>query len=883
MQGEGIYFWNSVRLKYANRRRGIAEEAWRRRRVWGNMKKITRFVLLFCLIGLLLWTPCIQSHAEGIRKVRVGYLNRKGVSSSTEQYFGYTIDFLDELSKYTDWEYEYIQVEGDFSQQKETLMDMLSRGEIDILGGMDDTEELRKRFYYPSYDYARSYSVLAVPEDSSRWLEEDYDNWNGIRVAYYPGGEKRMELLKEFAAITGFTYKTVKCASKEEMFNTIAQGKADAMLKADLNMPSDYRSIVRFNPKSIYFAVSRKKPEIYKELNRGLYSLFQTFPEIEIELYKKFFVHKGHFHLSEENKKYIEGLGTLKVLFFQGNEPVQGRDTSGKALGVAASFFKKMCEEVGLEYEPVFAEDYESGLKMVSRREVDLVAAVPFDGRLPLDGNLILSRPYFDSYGIIVTNGKKVEKDAADIQWPAANVESRLHKMKDSLESQSLLDANCVSFYTRKKGLYDGLEFNWGTTTPIRYSVGIGDVKYEPLLDLINRYSGSLPDDVFQEMLYENAHDPVEYTLPEFLFSYRWAVFRFTAVIVVIVALLIIYQRNKEYKRKALESDRVYQFSHLINECIFEYDFKNDKMNVQNSQIFFPGETVIHEFSDRFQIVTEEKHKKELQFLLYEMLMDKKEQKDISVNKDGEACWYRIQIKYIGDKQECAIGKIIDVNQDTLIKKDLERQVNTDALTGLFNRKAAENFVSRFLLDKENVGIMVLLDIDNFKNVNDTFGHLVGDQVLQEFARVLKKSFRQGDIKVRLGGDEFAVLMTGFMTEEQLGDKLQKVIDDMDAQLFSKYPECNLSVSIGAAYTGEQTNDYQMLYKYADNAMYVAKFGGKNDYFIAEDIVCMKRGCDNCRPLCKRRDYLMKRGTFHYSEENPEKIVIAEEKLQFRR
>ena len=126
--------------------------------------------------------------------VRIGFPVQPGISYLDEngRYAGYLVDYLDQLEMFTDWEIEFVQVEGDLDTQLSTLMYMLRDGEIDIMGTMNRNAQLEEMFLYPGYGYGTTYTVLAVQSDDFRWLEEDFSHWNDIRVATYPGYKDRM-------------------------------------------------------------------------------------------------------------------------------------------------------------------------------------------------------------------------------------------------------------------------------------------------------------------------------------------------------------------------------------------------------------------------------------------------------------------------------------------------------------------------------------------------------------------------------------------------------------------------------------------------------------------------------------------------------------------
>lgn len=174
------------------------------------------------------------------------------------------------------------------------------------------------------------------------------------------------------------------------------------------------------------------------------------------------------------------------------------------------------------------------------------------------------------------------------------------------------------------------------------------------------------------------------------------------------------------------------------------------------------------------------------------------------------------EIKYLATSYNQMMSRVND-NQ-----KKLSYEASHDALTGLFNRQAYLDNIRSF----EDAKICFLhLDVDNFKHINDTYGHDVGDRYLKKVAAVLEKSFRKGDQIYRLGGDEFAVIMDEIDKENAqiVIDKVEMIeealIDGSDGVPVS-------AVSVGATfYTG--AGDVDRVYKEADLALYAAKNSGK--------------------------------------------------------
>ena len=174
------------------------------------------------------------------------------------------------------------------------------------------------------------------------------------------------------------------------------------------------------------------------------------------------------------------------------------------------------------------------------------------------------------------------------------------------------------------------------------------------------------------------------------------------------------------------------------------------------------------------------------------------------------------------------LGKISDVQDEMTREQDLREKASVDGLTGALNRKAAEQKINTLMQDKECKGYLLMLDIDDFKTVNDTMGHAIGDLALITLVKLLKEHFRREDIIGRLGGDEFIVFMTNTELASAVEAKGAEILDILAKSETTPH----FTVSIGAAAYPAAGNDYESLYLAADNAMYASKKSGKNRIYV---------------------------------------------------
>lgn len=169
---------------------------------------------------------------------------------------------------------------------------------------------------------------------------------------------------------------------------------------------------------------------------------------------------------------------------------------------------------------------------------------------------------------------------------------------------------------------------------------------------------------------------------------------------------------------------------------------------------------------------------------------------------------------------------------DMIIKRELKKQLDIDMLTKLGNRSSFERIVEQYVHESNKGAIMIIMDVDNFKTVNDVMGHAYGDMVLQLVGEYLKGAFRKNDYVSRLGGDEFVVFLPAVTELEAIKEKLGKLIARIESIEIEAGKPVKISASIGIAQYPDDGCSFEMLYKRADKALYQAKENGKGHFVI---------------------------------------------------
>ena len=161
-----------------------------------------------------------------------------------------------------------------------------------------------------------------------------------------------------------------------------------------------------------------------------------------------------------------------------------------------------------------------------------------------------------------------------------------------------------------------------------------------------------------------------------------------------------------------------------------------------------------------------------------------------------------------------------------------------DSLTGLINRASGEQQIDNILKSDDPSGALLMIDIDHFKCVNDTYGHAMGDSILKRFAEILKSFVRYGDVLMRLGGDEFIIFYRNFTDPDSLSERSRRIIEKVEYLLSDMVDERmgqTISASIGIAISGINGDDLKTLMGHADKALYYVKQHTKHGFLIYED------------------------------------------------
>ena len=297
-------------------------------------------------------------------------------------------------------------------------------------------------------------------------------------------------------------------------------------------------------------------------------------------------------------------------------------------------------------------------------------------------------------------------------------------------------------------------------------------------------------------------------------------------VVISTIACIVVALVIGRFRRRALrEADRYAVLAEFSDTVLFEYSYSDDVLELTpNARSVFSLDSLRREHYLERGIPLIDFHEEDVSLVgeILENPAPSGEARHAIVRArtlTGEYRWFSIKCRYLYEGQEpyAAVGKMVDITQQRALEEQLVRQSQIDGLTKALNKVTVEEKIAASLAAHDR-GLLFMIDVDDFKQINDSNGHLVGDQVLAAIARALFDVFRCDDPVGRVGGDEFVAFARG-ADEADVVDAKRRALRDR-TEFITKDLGVSVSLSIGVARYPHDGKTYQELFDAADRAMY---------------------------------------------------------------
>ncbi len=309
------------------------------------------------------------------------------------------------------------------------------------------------------------------------------------------------------------------------------------------------------------------------------------------------------------------------------------------------------------------------------------------------------------------------------------------------------------------------------------------------------------------------------------------------------IALLLIlgYSCYSVYLLKRRECqlrERYARLSVAASLYLFEYDPQKDELQLSGPCAELLGlEPLIRRYSEQLRHPKNEAVRTSFSYLEAAMAPGGDALRQKIYRKDNSLGIFRVYNQFFYDHRNRLVsimGVFADVTAEFQRQERLETRAQIDALTKVYNSGTSRRLLTAYVAENQGreLEVLIILDLDRFKSINDTLGHQVGDQVLQCLGRTLKTSIRSTDFVGRLGGDEFCIYLhdvpSKAFVQEFCGRLNASVRENVK---LAGHPEWLVTVSIGVALVGAG-DDFEKVYARADASLYEAKKKGRNTFSI---------------------------------------------------
>ena len=366
---------------------------------------ITISLLVFIMLAFHLSALARTSEK---RVLRVAFPQVVGMSWTAEDgsHHGMLVDYLNEIAKYTGWEYEYIDTNG------QTVLNEFIAGQYELMGGNYYIPALEKYYAYPDYNMGYSRSLLLARSDDRTIHSYNLESMNGKTIGVYENAKENICRLKEFLAINGldckFQYYSLKDMQKndEGLYFYLMNGEIDLLLSGIIYNHDSVRVIATYNSQPYYIVTNPGNKEVLDGLNMALERILDANPNFAAERYAANFPARlVNVQFSDRDLEYVKKRKTITVAVPENWYPFYCKETSQKNhVGIMVDVLDEIKDFTGLDFSYVYAKNYSDAVHLVQRGKADILGFFLGDENDAAQLGLALSASYVSANNIIVRN-----------------------------------------------------------------------------------------------------------------------------------------------------------------------------------------------------------------------------------------------------------------------------------------------------------------------------------------------------------------------------------------------------------------------------------------------------------------------------------------------
>lgn len=376
------------------------------------MNLLQRYVSHGIAIGLLVFIMLafnlsVLAQTSEKRVLRVAFPQVDGMSWTAEDgtHHDMLVDYLNEIAKYTGWEYEYIDTKGP------AMLNEFVEGKYELMGGNYYIPALEKYYAYPNYNMGYSRSLLLARSDDRSIHSYDLESMNGKTIGVYENARENIRRLKEFMAINGLYcniryYKQEDMVGKIGLYPYLAKGEIDLLLNNVAHISDSVRVVVAYDSQPYYIVTNPGNKEVLDGLNMALERILDANPNFAAERYAVNFPDRlVNIQLSDRDLEYVNERKTITVAVPENWYPLYCKETPLKNhTGIMADVLDEIKSFTGLRFSYVYAKNYADAIRLIQQGDADILGFFLGDENDAAQLGLALSASYVSANNIIVRN-----------------------------------------------------------------------------------------------------------------------------------------------------------------------------------------------------------------------------------------------------------------------------------------------------------------------------------------------------------------------------------------------------------------------------------------------------------------------------------------------
>lgn len=356
---------------------------------------LTGFVLVF-LWCILRCVPVLAEPEAG-DTVRIGFFALNGFLEYDENRnpVGYNVEYLDKISEFTGWSYEYVHVSG-WSK----AVELLRNGEVDMIAPAQRTREWEDEFLFSEYSIGTEYGGMLTRQDNDALDYEGCEQFDGIMVGCISGSALKDQFL-EYAQSNGFTPHMVDFDSESQMLGALSMKSVDAVILNYAESVDTVKLLARFAPSPYYYMMRPGAESLQAELNAALEKLQSENPAYSIELMEKYYPMLNKIPFTKDELEYVENAPTLRIGFTV-REPLAYVDADGNPVGILIELMNLIAQESRLTFEYVPISGEQSSYDDLREYNLSMISGVEYNKQNLQSLGLTLTDPFFSSRKVFV-------------------------------------------------------------------------------------------------------------------------------------------------------------------------------------------------------------------------------------------------------------------------------------------------------------------------------------------------------------------------------------------------------------------------------------------------------------------------------------------------